>query len=82
MPPRKRPERDAPVNSPSPRRSAAVLCLALAALVAGIYLQTAGFGFVFDDFLYIADNRLVNAGLTWEAVRSAFSGVRWASGTR
>jgi tetratricopeptide (TPR) repeat protein len=40
-----------------------------------VYLQTTGFGFVFDDFAYVANNRQVNAGLTWEGVRSAFSGI-------
>lgn len=56
------------------RARSAVLSLLLALLVAGIYLQTAGFGFVFDDFLYVADNRHVNGGLTWQGVRTAFSG--------
>lgn len=56
------------------RARTAVLSLLLALLVAGIYVQTAWFGFVFDDFLYVAGNRHVNGGLTWQGVRTAFSG--------
>jgi tetratricopeptide (TPR) repeat protein len=63
------------VSSPRRRGRTALICLLLALLVAGIYLQTARFGFVFDDAAYVAGNRQVNGGLTGEGVRSAFAGV-------
>ncbi len=59
----------------SNQRRIAILCLLLACFVAGVYLQTLWSGFVFDDFAYVVDNSLVNAGCTWAGVRSAFSGV-------
>jgi tetratricopeptide (TPR) repeat protein len=53
----------------------ALLCAALAALVLGVFLQAVGFGFVFDDTVYVVQNAPIHRGLTWEGVRWAFGGV-------
>ena len=62
---------DSPILQPL-RRS--VIALALVALVAGVYGQVGGFGFVnFDDGRYVYQNPHVRAGLTWDGVRWAFT---------
>jgi len=55
-----------------------LVCAALVALVAGVYLQAVGFGFVFDDRVYITDNTPIHQGLSVEGVRWAFLGLRMA----
>lgn len=58
----------------TPRRGVALAVLALAALAALIYAQTAGCGFLhFDDPDYVTANPAVRSGLTREGVRAAFS---------
>ena len=57
-----------------PRASTLWLCLALIALVFVPYAQVAWHEFVVcDDDDYVTANRQVQAGLTWEGVRWAFS---------
>jgi hypothetical protein len=64
------------VKSLSDRTRAVTLSALLVVLVAGIYLQTLRFGFVFDDFGYVPKSRLVAAGMTWDGVRASFSEIR------
>jgi tetratricopeptide (TPR) repeat protein len=53
-----------------PRRIALLLALATFAL----YLPVAWFGFVvYDDGLYVTDNPIVQAGVTWAGVKWAFT---------
>jgi protein O-mannosyl-transferase len=53
-----------------------VACLLLGALTAAIYWPTHNFSFVnYDDPVYVTQNAAVQAGLTWEGVRWAFSTV-------
>jgi tetratricopeptide (TPR) repeat protein len=49
------------------------LALLLAAAVAAVYARTAGFGYVFDDELYIVRNPGLALGPTWAGVRWAFT---------
>ena len=50
------------------------------ALVAAVYWQVAGFGFVnFDDPRYVTQNPQVQAGLTWHGLVWAFSGFHVAN---
>lgn len=60
------------------RTRSAFVAAGLVVLVAAVYLQTIGFGFVFDDGVYIADNAPIRQGLSAEGLRWAFSGVRVA----
>jgi hypothetical protein len=55
-------------------RAAALAALVLAGLVAVVYWQVGGFGFVnLDDDLYVYENKRVLAGLTWTGFLQAFS---------
>lgn len=57
-----------------------LVCAALVVLVAAVYGQVAGFGFVnFDDPRYVTQNAQVRAGLTWRGVAWAFGGFRIAN---
>lgn len=51
---------------------------ALAGLVAGVYLQAVGFGFTFDDRIYITDNKPIHQGLTGAGIWWALSGLHAA----
>jgi protein O-mannosyl-transferase len=56
------------------KRTRILLTLLLAALVAAIYLQTAGHGFInYDDPLYVTENDRVKAGLTQKGIWWAFT---------
>jgi protein O-mannosyl-transferase len=53
------------------------IALGLVALVATVYWQVGGFGFVnFDDPRYLTQNALVQRGLSWEGLRAAFTRVQ------
>jgi len=52
--------------------------IALAVLVAGVYLQAVGFGFVFDDRVYITENAPIHQGLSWAGIWWAISGLHVA----
>ncbi len=55
---------------PQPRR----LALLLAAATVALYLPVAWFGFcVYDDSLYVTENPIVQAGVTWAGVKWAFT---------
>ena len=57
-----------------------VIVVGLVALVAAVYGQVAGFGFVnFDDPRYLGQNQVVQAGLTWGGLRWAFDGIHVAN---
>lgn len=67
-------------NASSPRPGKPYLPLAiqlaLLGLVAGIYCQTARFGFVnYDDGSYVFENPVISAGLSWHGVVWAFTHV-------
>ena len=65
-----------PRGSARPRgeeRAGAVLCLLIAATTAALYARTAGFAYVFDDAFFIEVNPGLAKGLTWAAVRWAFT---------
>lgn len=50
------------------------LCLALAALSIGLYAQVIGFDFInYDDPMYILGNKDLENGITWDAVKFAFT---------
>src|SRR5215212_7590354 len=52
------------------------ICVALAALIWAVFGQTIHHEFVnYDDPLYVIENPHVNAGLSWQGVRWAFSHV-------
>jgi tetratricopeptide (TPR) repeat protein len=61
-----------------PRRLRLFAGAALVGLVLAVYLQAVGFGFVFDDGVYVTDNPTVRAGLSAQGIRWAFSGLRVA----
>lgn len=69
--------------SDAPRATTArswVIGLSLVALVAVVYGQTSGFGFVnFDDPRYVTQNAQVKAGLTWSGLIWAFNGFHVAN---
>lgn len=45
----------------------------LAVLVLGVYGQTATFGFSsYDDTIYVSENPVITAGLTWDGLREVF----------
>ena len=68
----RRGRRGAQSKTRSSASPAIVVCLGIVALVAAIYAQTAGFGYVtFDDDLYAERNPVVRAGLT-------SAGATWA----
>jgi hypothetical protein len=61
-------------------RRASWVLIALCALTLGVYFQVGGHDFVnLDDFDYVTDNPNVNAGLTAEGVRAAFTGTHSAN---
>ena len=63
-----------PRDPPSGRWSAALWALALAALTFVLYWPTRGAGFVdYDDGAYVTQNPDVNAGLTLDGLRWAFT---------
>jgi Flp pilus assembly protein TadD len=52
-----------------------LVAVGLAGLVAAVFAQTGGFGFVnLDDPYYVQENWVVRRGLTWEGIAWAFSG--------
>jgi tetratricopeptide (TPR) repeat protein len=61
---------------PQERRARAAVWLALAALCAIVFAQTLRHGFInFDDNGYVTENPFVRAGLSWAAVRWAFTSI-------
>lgn len=75
---KRRPERKtepARITTKKPdKRVDIVIACCLVALVAAIYAQTAGFGFInLDDNNYIYDNQAVTAGLTTRGMNWAFT---------
>lgn len=64
----------------SGRRRDLIVCAALVALVLAIYGQTVGHAFIgYDDPMYVAENPIVQRGLTWEGVRWAFTNTATAN---
>jgi len=56
------------------KRTRILLISLLAVMVAGIYLQTARYGFInYDDPLYVTENNQVSAGLTEKGIVWAFT---------
>ena len=56
-----------------PRRTTWVL-IVLCVVTLGVYVQVGGHEFVnLDDFDYVTDNPRVNAGLSWQGARAAFT---------
>ncbi len=52
------------------------ICLSLILTAFSVYAQTGRFDFTnYDDPLYVSDNIHVQAGLTWESIRWAFTAV-------
>jgi tetratricopeptide (TPR) repeat protein len=50
-----------------------LICLFLVATTLAVYWQARNHEFVFDDSLYVSDNKHIQAGLTKDAVKWAFS---------
>ena len=62
------------------REPAALCCALLALLTLAVYLPVMEARFVtFDDSAYLTDNATVQAGLTWEGLRWAFTGIHSAN---
>ena len=60
----------------SPQHNPAIACLLLAVVTLGFYNPISHCGFVYsDDVVYVMRNPAIRAGLTWETVKWAFSGV-------
>ncbi len=58
----------------SPAKLTLVLCLLLAAITLALYNPAAGHGFAnYDDDRYVLTNAHVRAGLTWSAIKWAFT---------
>src|SRR5471030_1027351 len=54
------------------KMQAAWICVVLVLMIAAVFGQTAGFGFVnYDDDKYVYENLMVQKGLTW-------NGLAWA----
>jgi hypothetical protein len=63
-----------PASFTVPLRTVAALGAALVAIAVLVYLPVRGYGFVnLDDPSYLADNLVVQAGLTWRGVTWAFT---------
>nr|MBA2431551.1 hypothetical protein [Chthoniobacterales bacterium] len=63
----------APRHHPNAATTAAI-CLALVALVWGVFGQTLWHGFVdYDDNIYVYDNPQITSGVTWQAVKWSFT---------
>jgi protein O-mannosyl-transferase len=52
-----------------------LICLVLALLTLILYLPVRNYGYIaYDDDLYVTENRVVQAGLTWAGAKWAFTG--------
>ena len=75
---KERPEAMRPTDgmSLSPQKNTAIACLLLAVLTLAFYNPIAHCGFVYsDDVVYLTQNPAIQSGLTWDAVRFAFTSV-------
>ncbi len=62
--------------SSSVQSNTAILCLLLAVATLAFYNPIAHCGFVYsDDVVYVMQNPAIDSGLTWDAVRYAFTSV-------
>ncbi len=64
------------ISLSSVQSNPAILCLLLAVATLAFYNPIAHCGFVYsDDVVYVMQNPAIDSGLTWDAVRSAFTSV-------
>lgn len=65
-----------PGGGRAPQKNTAIACLLLAVITLGFYNPISHCGFVYsDDVVYVMRNPAIRAGLSWETVKWAFTGV-------